>query len=280
MRLLLILIVLLLPSGGFAADLKIATWNLNWLTNRPAGPDGPPSDVILRSDADFSRLAQYAQELDADLIAIQEVDGFAMASRLFPRDRYSIHMTHDHVLQRVGIVVRRGLRYDINPDVTGLSANHLRSGADITLHLAVGDLRVLAVHLKTGCHHQPLQPPRGRSCQELRDQVPVLDQWIASRRDEGMPFIVLGDFNRVMDGGDTLLADLRQAAPLARATEGRSSPCWGTGNFIDHILAGGGADGWMRAETLRVLTYRETDPGMKERLSDHCPVSVRFAVPG
>lgn len=280
MKLVLILIVLLLPMPGFAADLKIATWNLNWLTNKPAGPNGPPSDVVLRSDADFIRLAQYAQELNADLIAIQEVDGFAMASRLFPREQYSIHMTHDHVLQRVGLVVRRGLRYDINPDLTELSVNHLRSGADITLHLTSGDLRVLAVHLKTGCHHQKLQPPQGRACQELLEQVPVLDQWIASRRDEGMPFIVMGDFNRVMDRGDALFAELRRAAPLLRATEGRSSPCWGAGNFIDHILAGGGADGWMQADTLRVLTYRETDPEMKERLSDHCPVSVHFVVPG
>jgi hypothetical protein len=35
----------------------------------------------------------------------------------------------------------------------------------------------------------------------------------------------------------------------------------------------------MQADTLRVMTYRETDPAMKERLSDHCPVSVRFLVP-
>jgi exonuclease III len=35
----------------------------------------------------------------------------------------------------------------------------------------------------------------------------------------------------------------------------------------------------MQADTLRVMVYRETDPEMKERLSDHCPVSVRFALP-
>jgi hypothetical protein len=31
---------------------------------------------------------------------------------------------------------------------------------------------------------------------------------------------------------------------------------------------------------LRVLRYRETGAEWKERLSDHCPVSVRLAVPG
>jgi hypothetical protein len=82
-----------------------------------------------------------------------------------------------------------------------------------------------------------------------------------------------------MTAADTFLASLREAAPLVRATEGRSSPCWGTENFIDHILAGGAAAAWMQSDTLRVLTYRETEESWKDRLSDHCPVSVRLAVP-
>ncbi len=275
----LMLFALLLPLRAVAAELKIATWNLDWLTTRAAGDHELPSDVTPRSDEDFNRLAQYAQELDADLIAIQEVDGFRAASKVFPHDRYSIHMTHDHVVQRVGIVVRRGLKYDINPDVTGLGEHHLRSGADITLHLGGSDLRVLAVHLKKGCREVPLTKATTHVCEELRDQVPVLADWITARRQDGVPFLVLGDFNRWMDSRDTLLADLRQAAPLVRATEGHSSPCWGGENFIDHILAGGPAAGWMHPDTLRVLTYSETDRAMKDRLSDHCPVSVRLTVP-
>ena len=71
-----------------------------------------------------------------------------------------------------------------------------------------------------------------------------------------------------------------RAGALARATEGHSDPCWGeNGDFIDHILAGGAARAWMQPATLRVLVYRETDPALKERLSDHCPVSVRFDLP-
>jgi endonuclease/exonuclease/phosphatase family metal-dependent hydrolase len=235
--------------------------------------------VQLRSEDDFTRLAGYARELNADVIAIQEVDGFQPASKLFPRDQYSIHMTHDHVIQRVGIVVRRGLKYDINPDVTALEEKHLRSGADITLHLGSTDLRILAVHLKTGCRNQSLDNTGNRACLELRDQIPALQDWIAARQAEHAAFLVLGDFNRWMDGRDTLIADLRKSAPLVRADEGHSSPCWGSENFIDHILAGGAAATWMRPDTLRVLTYKETDPAMKERLSDHCPLSVRFVVP-
>ena len=276
MKHLLILLSVLLPLPAHAEELKIATWNLNWLTTRDRDV---PNDVKIRSEDDFVRLAQYAQELNADVIAIEEVDGFPNASKLFPRDRYSIHMTRDRVVQRVGIVVRRGLHYDQNRDLTALAEHHLRSGADITLHLEASDLRVLAIHLKTGCHGQALPTSNDRACLELRDQVPPLADWIAARRQEGVPFIVLGDFNRWLDGRDTMLADLRKAAPLVRATEGHRSACWGKGTFIDHILAGGAAADWMRPDTLRELTYHETDAAMKEQLSDHCPVSVQLVVP-
>ena len=165
---------LLLPAVTLAAELKVTTWNLNWLTERPAGDPSLPADVHVRAPGDFDLLRQYAAQLDADVIAIQEVDGRAVAARIFPPDRYSIHMTHDDVVQRVGIVVRRGLTYDVNPDVAALQGDrrlHLRSGADITLHLPVGHLpagqlpagqlpagtlRILAVHLKTGCDDAPL----------------------------------------------------------------------------------------------------------------------------
>ena len=123
--------------------------------------------------------------------------------------------------------------------------------------------------------------PRAKSpaCVELEDQIAPLVNWITERKNESVPFIILGDFNRWMDGPDAFLANLRKAAPLVRATEGRSSPCWGSENFIDHILAGGDAANWMQPSTLRVLIYRETEPAWRDRLSDHCPVSVRFLVP-
>jgi len=269
----------LLPAVACAADLKIATWNLDWLTDRPLGDPALPADVRPREATDFARLRAYAAELDADVIAVQEVDGRAAVARVFPPERYSIHLTRDHVVQRVGFAVRRGLRYTMNPDLVALDTDSsLRSGADITLQLPHGPLRLLAVHLKTGCFGGGLARSRRPACATLREQVPALADWIASRQAEGVPFVVLGDFNRHMDGRDQLWATLRDTGPLARATEGVSSPCWGNEAFIDHIIAGGPARLWMQPATLRVLTYRES-ADWKDRLSDHCPVSVRFAPP-
>lgn len=270
--------VLLLTGFASATELKLATWNLEWLTLRERDL---PQDVRPKRPEDLDVLQHYAVELNADVIAIQEVDGAAVAARVFPPDRYSIHMSKDRVVQRVGIVVRRGIHYDVNPDLTGLDVDPthaLRSGVDVTLQLQP-PLRLLAVHLKTGCFDHRLSGQMSHSCTELRDQLQPLLEWSRARQAEGIAFAIIGDFNRHMDGRDQFWDALSSSAPLTRATEGHASPCWGGESFIDHIILGGAARDWLELDTLRVMTYRETGEEWKERLSDHCPLSVRLRLP-
>ena len=277
----LALLLLLLAAPAGAAELKLATWNLDWLTLRPAGDPALPADVRPKPAEDLARLRAYAAILAADVVALQEVDGAPAAATVFPPDRYALHLTADRVVQRVGFAVRRGLDFTANPDLTALElpGARLRSGADITLSWPGGRLRLLAVHLQQGGRQERLTTRTRPACPLLRTQRAALQGWVAQRRAEGGAFALLGDFNRWMDAEDAFYAALQEAAPLLRATEGRSSPCWDGGGFIDHIIAGGPARGWMRPQTLRVLVYRETADEWRARLSDHCPVSVRFLLP-
>jgi endonuclease/exonuclease/phosphatase family metal-dependent hydrolase len=284
MRRLLLLLALCFSAPAAAADLKIATWNLEWLTERPAGDPALPANVVPRAGTDIGILRGYAERLAADVVAVQEVDGTTVLARVFSPDRYRLHLTNDAVVQRVGFAVRRDLAFTANPDLVGLDlypdAKHrLRSGADITLDLPGGKLRLLAVHIKSGCRQDRLASSDRRECVTLRGQLPVLQGWIAQRRAEGVPFVLLGDLNRWMDGNDAFLAGLSETGPLARPTAGQTSPCWGGGGFIDHILAGGAARGWLVEDSLRVMVFKETGIAWEERLSDHCPVSARFRLP-
>ncbi len=268
------------PTG-----LKIATWNMEWLTQRPAGGPDLPDDAAPKRDDDIRTLARYAVRLDAAVAALEEVDSADLVARIFPPDRYRILITRDAVVQKVALAVRSGIPVERHPDLTALDVARpgrrpLRSGLDVTLTLEGHPLRLLAVHLKSGCWEGPLQASAKDACIDLAAQLPVLQAWIAARRREGVPFLVLGDFNRRLKAGDALLAGLDEAAPLDVATAGHASPCWGGEDFIDQILAGGPARRWLQPASLRVLVYRETDPASKERLSDHCPVSVRLTAPG
>jgi endonuclease/exonuclease/phosphatase family metal-dependent hydrolase len=273
-------LLLFLPCFSAAAELKLATWNLEWLTDRRAGDPALPADVHPRQPEDIELLRRYAAELDADVVALQEVDGAGIAGRVFPTEKYSIHLSRDHLVQRTGVAVRRGIRYSVNPDVTGLEVGRqLRSGVDITLRLAPSPLRILVVHLKTGCFDQRLSGARRGSCAELQQQMMPLIEWIKARREENVAFAIMGDFNRHMDGRDQFWSALRQTAPLTRITEGHTSPCWGGEAFVDHIILGGAARDWLQPDTLRVLSYRELGAVWKQRLSDHCPVSVHVRLP-
>jgi len=286
MRPLLIALLALLALTAQAQELKIATWNIAWLTTKPAGhPDLPPG-LTPRSTADFERLRAYAERLAADVIALQEVDGPLAAARVFDARRYDFHFTAETDIQRVGFAWRRGLAVTRNPDLSALdlvptARRSLRRGADITVRQGDGPpIRLLSVHLVGGCAQGSVLRPDSPACQNLGRQAEILRDWIAERRREGIAFAILGDFNRRMDRNDEFLGVLLQAAPLTRPTAGFANPCWARDGeargFIDHILLGGPAREWLVRDSFRVLVYAERDRALRDVISDHCPISIRI----
>lgn len=283
MRVFLLLLALLAPAT--AAELKLATWNIAWATLR--GPDDRdmPRDIHRRSEADWALLRQYAARLEADIIAFQEVDGPDAARKIFDERAYALFFPEEDDIQRTGFAIRRGLRATQNPDLAALDLRpqarfSLRRGTDVTVETASQRLRLLSIHLNAGCREEGLES--SQQCQSLAQQSEILGGWVAARQREGVGFAILGDFNRrIMPGQDPFMA--RLGAPMLRATEGYSNPCFsdarGGRPFIDHILFGGQARGWVLPNTLRVMVYAEREPAARERLSDHCPISVRLRLP-
>jgi endonuclease/exonuclease/phosphatase family metal-dependent hydrolase len=268
---------LLHSAALHAQSIKITTWNLNWFTTNPA-PQDRAADAPHRTQADIAALRAYADRLNADIVALEELDGTDSAAALFPTARYTLLAIHQSIAQQVGLAVRRPLTVTQNPDLADLDVepgdapHRLRHGLDATITFPGGTtLRLLAIHLKTGCITDELAHSRRPACILLAHQIPPLAAWLAARAADGKPFALLGDFNRDFDHPEALQAALDQAAPLLRVTAGTSDPCWEGGPFIDHIFLGGPARAWLVPSSLRVMTYKA---GLKDRLSDHCPVSV------
>ena len=282
---------------------KLATWNMEWFLT-PAtfnelkgdctrddrshrrNPRSIPCDVaatLERSATDLAGMARVARTLDADVIAVEEVDGPAAARQVFPRHGFCF--TAGRVVQNTGFAIRRGVPFRCGGDLMALSlGDELRRGATVVLYPDTPrELTLLAVHLKSGCQRQPLDS-RAQACGRLALQAPALHQWVASQQQAGHRFAVLGDFNRdlLAERADGLWMRLGANSPetalVNTASRAAFRNCYAgqthTG-YIDYILLGNTLAPALVSGSFERLTYSATD-AWRLKLSDHCPVAIRL----
>ena len=231
-------------------------------------------------------------ELDADIVAFQEVENEAAAHRVFPASDWHVELSRRPPMEQgpacwdrpearlghlaTGFAIRRGVAYRRNGDleVLGEADAFQRWGADITILEGISELRLLSVHLKTGCWGRKQDRDNGHreTCATLRDQIGHLKAWADARRAEGTAFVILGDFNRRLaqpeDWAWSILSP--PPAPLFLLTAGvrfRCDPRYPA--FIDHLVAGGGAESMLADGSFREWPRRGPHP-------DHCAVSAVF----
>lgn len=296
-------------------QLKLATWNMEWLiapeqlralksscVPKDQSPGRRerfiPCDVATdheRSREDFRALARYARRLDADVVALQEVDGESAARRVF--DGYSFCFTSRRHVQNTGFAIRRGIPYRCGADFAALSlAGRVRRGAELILYPGDSrEIRLLAVHLKSGCGRRTLDSGRDQ-CTVLAQQVPMLEQWIDGQAAAGRRFAVLGDFNRDLlddrgparadngalrslwaeiDDGDPAEADLGNAAEGERFSNCSASQNFG--GFIDHIVLSRSLSAARVPGSFDRVTWDPAD-AQRLKLTDHCPVAISVRI--
>jgi endonuclease/exonuclease/phosphatase family metal-dependent hydrolase len=265
---------------------RIATWNLEHLAEANGEGCRP------RTDSDYEDLRQHAQRLNADVVALQEVENERAAARVFPSDRWVILMSsrpgsarssqcrgsasNKILRQAVGFAIRKGIPFKRNGDVSelGLSDPDLRWGVDVTLQLPT-PLRLLTVHLKSGCNAG--RDPSDQDCDVLFRQAPVLEAWVDERARTGEHFAVLGDWNRRTGlGEDAFLGIVSDDDPpqglLIMATAGRQATCISRyTDYIDHIAVGLAANDRLVPNSFTEYRYGEDESRFP---SDHCPQSV------
>jgi len=267
-----IVFIVIFPAALFAGQIKLATWNMEWLNENNGAGNTP------RSDIDYNKIKDYARKLDADIIAIEEVQNIAAANRIFPRDLYDVILTDHGKDIRVGFAIKKGINWKSNGQYSDLNIEGTREGMDISVSISDDvAIRILAVHLKSGCFDKPLNSV-DTSCRILNRQIPVLEKWIDDRASEEQPFIVLGDFNRRLKEKEEVWLDIDDGIPLHATlknyTAGRFSNCWNGlyPEYIDHIVANDLAAKYIDPSSFNQLVYSAEDSQYK--ISDHCPISI------
>ena len=271
-------------SGTPAQSVRVATFNLEWLTADPTEGD------MRRNDVDHAMIVDLIESFDPDLITLQEVEGDAALAHLPFGNHWSWAVGDTGWSQNV-VVLWRSDRVSVTnireitlpntdgaekePHVVEVSA----SGLDFTF---------------VGVHHAAFTD--ADSSRNRLDQATELVDWLADTLPDTVSgtaadhIVVAGDFNDTLDalndGYPSL--DAFTDAGFTFATEAASE---GThvdyDSVIDHIvLSAAMASRWNEAEGCHVVPHDRTSPwsdyegGYRntQNISDHRPVWVDLVV--
>ena len=289
-----LLLSVFITYTSYSKELKVASWNIAWLGSHPYNQ---------RKNIDYQKLKKYAKQLNADVIALQEVEGSEWARKVFGIN-YDYYFSTKDSVQRVGVAVKKSTGLTVKAqEYKALDVDNVRHGMDITLSRNGKELKLLAVHLKSGCFNHPLDNNSIRlmantstqkikqkeACSILSKQIEPLRHWLDKQAKEKKAYIVVGDFNRrfVKDislndsekkGLWQALNDKRQKS-LWTPTITVNSTCWDGyhKDYIDHIIFNPKAKKMYQANSFNQLVFKEKHTHKISRsLSDHCPISVKL----
>lgn len=282
-------LVLLLSSCS--SKVHFVTWNMEHLAENVG------EGCVSREERDYEQMRIFAQGLEADVVALQEVESVKAVARVFPQKEWNIIVsdrpasrTYDcrgngqkSTQQRVGLAIRKDVKYQ---EVGGfkelaLDREGLRYGLVVKIIRGKDTLEVMSVHMKSGCFVEDYGASDRSACETFEKQVPILDDWMEERLKAGKPFVVLGDFNhRIANAENKLWKDLTHMDGKPVVIVNSMKELKGCHprypDPIDHILMGAGAEQWQvqGSETVYYFPGKVDAMTEEEMLSDHCPVGV------
>jgi endonuclease/exonuclease/phosphatase family metal-dependent hydrolase len=290
--------------------LQIVSWNIEHLAQSNNHGCKP------RTESDYHQLKQFAQSLNADIVALQEVESISAVHRIFSAREWNVELSNRanskayecrkskkskkkqskgtqnsskaqwSTQQKVAILIRKGIKYKRLSDVNGLELDieGLRTGVQIEIDHGKKKFDLLALHLKSGCFVDNYARSRKEACHILARQAVVLDAWVESQTKNNKEFVLLGDFNhRISAPYNTLWRDLNYSGSRSIALYNNMQEQLNCHPYypapIDHILISKQLSQTVVANSELVYYYPHKDK-MKKRdmLSDHCPIAVTLAL--
>lgn len=273
-------------------SLTIATWNAEHLAF-------PISDGCRpRNEQEIVKLQAYARSLNADIVALQEVASREAIAAVFSEDEWQILVssrpdskTYDcrgsgltSTQQKVAYAVRKEvevLDIDTLADF-GLANPGLRHGLELTVATPLGKLKLLNVHMKSGCFVDSYEKGARdgkEACISFAQQTDMLVDWVEKQQNSQIPVVLLGDFNhRLSAPYNQLTQRLMQAGESTIGLENTSQSLIGCHPYypapIDHIWVGRLSDNRYQ-KSAQVHHY--DDMSVNAMLSDHCALTLELS---
>ncbi len=227
-----LIIGLAVSLTGAAAEIRVATWNIGNLHSALDEPlrAGAPA----RNVEDIRRLNTMREAIDADIYALQEINGPVAARLIFPATQFDLCITsrYQNDIERgwdtpiapgsnerrtdriyTVIAIRRGPFTRIEcqdfPHIGVIDygrdgvAREVRRGVAVNLRWESGELTVFNVHLKSACHGDTIAPVDGENakadCRTLEQNINALEALVDAHVQQRKPIAIVGDFNRRMN---------------------------------------------------------------------------------
>lgn len=275
-------------SGTPVETVRLATFNIEWLTADPLDGD------MRRNDVDHAMITDLIEHIDADVLLLQEVEGDAAVELLGLPSHYSWETGTTGWSQNLVLVWRAD-----RVSVTGIDELNLPSvsGASkepLTAKVTAGALSFTVA----GIHHAAFTD--NESARERLEQAQDLVTWI----DDTLPdvyageasdnVVVLGDFNDTFEGLNTSYPSLPVFEDAGfvfttRATDSYTQISYAS--LIDHIaLSADLSASWSEDGTpggCHIEAHDQTSPwsdytgGYRntQNISDHRPVWIDLTLP-
>jgi 5'-nucleotidase (lipoprotein e(P4) family) len=275
-------------------ELKVATWNVEHLAF--------PSDsgCRARSEDEIAAMREYAERVDADIFALQEVASEQAVRQIFPEVNWQVLMSprensepyvcresgKTSTQQKVAYAVKKTVAINSVKALStlGLNMPGLRYGLELNVDTELGPISILNVHMKSGCFVDNYTRSDREACAVFAQQAPILDAWIEEKERSKLQYMVLGDFNH------------RLSAPYNHLTQAIFNNSDGSNSTlhnatekligchpyypapIDLIFIGGMYQS-IHNESIQLSTAAHNFNNMEpdEMLSDHCAVSLTIS---
>jgi endonuclease/exonuclease/phosphatase family metal-dependent hydrolase len=261
----------------YADQVVVGTFNIEWLG------DGL-EDMKPRTEDDCRRIADVIDRSGADVLGVQEIENSASLKRVlaFLPDHDGF-VTELDIKQNVGVVFRKGLEVKKLGTYTPLTLEipRMRAGLVVSCRKGAFDWIMMIVHLKSTSRADSTDQLRDESRRIRGKQAAMLRSWADSvvKTSQENDVMIVGDLNdftgRRVNATLTPLLGSTEMTFLTGTLKSCRNPNW---YVIDHVLASRSAMNRLVVGSERVDDMRSyLEEREAARVSDHCPVTVRFS---